>query len=190
MAALSVTTSIGDLKILFNKVKHVYMFNTVGMLPSAVSAADFELPIVEDTVEFNTGEPDVTRVKLTTGDTWTSIATAGDAEITLQLSTVADSLLSIFFTKKTNAAATLGAEIENNTYEGYGYSFSDPKKVNCGLLMTSADNETVFFLPDVEIYSSLETSNDVPAFINCSVTPTVDTNGVQIYVLPKKKVNP
>jgi len=51
--------------------------------------------------------------------------------------------------------------------------------------MTSADNEVVLYLPDVEMYSSLQTDNDVPAFINVTCTPTVDKNGVQIWVLPK-----
>jgi len=191
MAELAVSTTIGQLKVLFNKIKHVYFFTEAGKLPGQLTTANFELPIVEDTVQFNTGEPDVSRVKLTTGDTWTSIATAGDAEITLQLSTVASSLLDIFFEKtgknegETPDTVSLGATIGGRSFAGYGYSFSSPKKVNGGLLMTSADNEVVLYLPDVEMYSSLQTDNDVPAFINVTCTPTVDKNGVQIWVLPK-----
>lgn len=189
MAELSVTTTIGQLKVLFNKIKHVYFFTEAGLSPEDVSVANFELPIVEDTVTFNTGEPDVTRVKLTTGDTWTSIASAGDAEITLQLSTVATSLLDIFFDKTgegaSHALRELNVSVGGREFAGYGYSFSSPKKVNGGLLMTSADNDVVLFLPDVEMYSSLQTDNDVPAFINVTCTPTVDVNGVQIWVLPK-----
>lgn len=185
MAELSITKNLGDLKVLFNQINHVYFFTTPNLSPTNVATADYELPIVEDTVTFNTGEPDVTRVRLTTGVTWTSIVKPGDADITLQISSVEDNIFALFFHTSTQSAVTLGATIDSAVYSGSGYD-GEPKKVNGGLLMTSGDNGAVIFLPNVEMYASLQIDNDVPAYINVVCTPTVDTNGVSMYIMPKR----
>lgn len=74
MAEISITTKLEELKVLFNQMKEVYYVSKVNSDLATLAAFDMELPVLSDGVTFDTGAADVSKIKLTTGATWTSIA--------------------------------------------------------------------------------------------------------------------
>ena len=183
MAALTVTKNLGDLKVLFNQIKEVYLFKDINKAPSALTAADMELPIISDGVSFNTGQPDVTKVKLTTKETWTSMADAGDSDISFQVGTFADEVSKLFL-NQIGAEATMGSSIDGATYKGFGFSL-EPKKVSCGLLLCSQDKQVAIFLPNVEIFASVVVEQGKPGYFDLVCTPLESIDGIAIYFLKK-----
>ena len=89
MAEISITTKLEELKVLFNQMKEVYYVSKVNSDLATLAAFDMELPVLSDGVTFDTGAADVSKIKLTTGATWTSIANAGDSDIQFQVPSVA-----------------------------------------------------------------------------------------------------
>ena len=72
MAKITVTNQLSALRAVFNKMDEVYYSKTpltVSKLASAITV-DMELPVLSDGVTFNTGEPETTEIKLTTGANW------------------------------------------------------------------------------------------------------------------------
>lgn len=146
-----------------------------------------ELPVLSDGVTFDTGAADVSKIKLTTGATWTSIANAGDSDIQFQVPSVAGKINDLLLNKKAETV-TMTATIDGETYEGEGYNI-EPKKVIGGLFMRSEDRQTALFLPNVEGYSNFVSEQDKPGYFNVSVSPLNDAKGASIYILRKKCPN-
>lgn len=189
MAEFNVTTKVESLRTLMTQMKHAYWYNTPNKAVSTIGAIDIELPVLEDGVSFNTGEADVSRIKLTTGDTWVSKAEAGDADITFQVSSVNGVVNDLLMTKTVSTKATTTATFDGKTYEGYGYSLA-PKKVVGGLLLTGEPGETMVFFPNVELYASLVLEDgDNPSYYNVVVTPLNDDNGAAFYPLTPSEGN-
>lgn len=182
MAELTIANKLADIKTLFNKIDNIYLFKSTNLKPSAIVAADFEIPVISDGVNFNTGEPSVTKVKLTTGETWTTMAEVGDSDIKFQVGSIDEKVNNLFLNKISTEEETAGATIAGNTYKGLGYSL-EPKKLKVGLLMLSEDRQTVIFLPNVEVYSSLVIDDSKPAYYNVTCTPLASADGISIYFL-------
>jgi len=181
--ALAITKKLGDIKTLFNKIDEVYFFKTPNQLPSAVKTADFECPVGSDGVTFNTGDPSITRYKLTTGETWTSLSTAGDCDISFAIASVDGEVNDTFLNKETADSVELGATVDGKSYSGLGYNL-EPKKVVGGLLMCSEDKQVVIYLPTVEMYSSLHVEDGKPMYHQIACTPLASTaDGATIYFL-------
>lgn len=189
MAGLTVTTKLTDLKTLFNDVKEIYFKSSEIKTADLGKAftADMELPVLEEGVSFNTGDADVTEIKLTTGSTWVSKATKGDSDISFQVASIAGPVNSLLMNKVgTEITSTAGILVDGVTYEGAAYSLA-PKKVVGSLLMFSEDRQTVIALPNVEMYSSLVAADgDNPAYFNVTVTPLENSEGADIMILWKK----
>lgn len=189
MAGLTVTTKLTDLKTLFNDVKEIYFKSSEIKATDLGKAftADMELPVLEEGVSFNTGDADVTEIKLTTGSTWVSKATKGDSDISFQVASIAGPVNSLLMNKVgTDITSTAGILVDGVTYEGAAYSLA-PKKVVGSLLMFSEDRQTIIALPNVEMYSSLVAADgDNPAYFNVTVTPLENSEGADIMILWKK----
>ena len=184
MAAISITTKLEELKVLFNQMKEVYYVKTANTALASLTTFDMELPVLEEGVTFDTGAAEVEKVKLTTGATWTSVANAGDADIQFQVASVAGAINELLMNKAVDTTA-MTATIDETTYEGEGYNL-EPKKVSGGLFMRSEDRATALFLPNIEAYSNLVSENGKPAYFNITVSPLNDSNGASIYILRKK----
>lgn len=188
MAGLTVTTKLTDLKTLFNDVKEIYFKNAeikVADLGKSFTA-DMELPVLEEGVSFNTGDADVTEIKLTTGSTWVSKATKGDSDISFQVASIAGPVNSLLMNKVgTDITSTEGILVDGVTYAGAAYSLA-PKKVAGSLLMFSEDRQTIIALPNVEMYASLVAADgDNPAYFNVAVSPLENSEGADIMILWK-----
>ena len=181
MAEISITTKLEELKVLFNQMKEVYYVSKVNSDLATLAAFDMELPVLSDG---DTGAADVSKIKLTTGATWTSIANAGDSDIQFQVPSVAGKINDLLLNKKAETV-TMTATIDGETYEGEGYNI-EPKKVIGGLFMRSEDRQTALFLPNVEGYSNFVSEQDKPGYFNVSVSPLNDAKGASIYILRKK----
>lgn len=189
MAAMTVTTKLNDLKVLFNKVDEIYFKKTplaVADIATAITV-DMELPVLEEGVTFNTGDAEVTEIKLTTGSTWTSRATKGDADISFQVASVEGVVNETFLDKVDDIEASTNFDA-TASYAGAAYKLA-PKKVTGALVMFSEDKQTIIVLPSVEIYSSLVVSDgDNPAYFTLNVKPVENEDGSDIFILEKQSV--
>ena len=192
MAEITVTKNVESLNVLFNKVKRIYFIATPTKL-AELTTIDMELPVISDGVTFDTGAPNVTKVKLTTGVTWTSIAEAGDPNISFQIASIAGDINDTFMNKVSeqevflggDSTAAAGKTIGGNAYKGSGFNL-EPKKVIGSLLMLSEDGEAGIYMPKVEMYSSLVVENSKPAYYNVTTTP-IAMDGAEGSIIPLHK---
>lgn len=184
MAEITITTKLEELQVLFNQMKEVYYLAKPNSDLASLETFDMEIPVLSDGVTFDTGAADISKIKLTTGATWTSVANAGDSDIQFQVPSVAGKINDLLLNKKAETA-DMTATIDGVTYGGEGYNI-EPKKVTGGLFMRSEDRQTALFLPNIEGYSNLVSEQDKPAYFNVSVTPLNDAKGASIYILKKK----
>ena len=184
MAAAAITKSLSDLKKLFSQMHNIYYTKTTNQTLATLASFDMELPVVEGGVTFKSGEAQLTKTKLTTGELWDVTSKSGDDDISYQISSFAPEILAAF----TNADATatdMVSTVNGITYSGYGINTS-PKKVGGALFMTSLDLSAAIYIPNAQIFSNLVNENDKPAYINSKVSALADTTGKNIYVLFKK----
>lgn len=182
--AVEITKKAVDLRTLFNDVEEVYFFNTPVESAEALATlkGGVELPVLEDGVTFNTGEVEVTQIRLTTGAIWTSKAKRGDADISFNVASVASEITNVFFVAKTGEPTmTLGTD----NYAGKAYNLS-PKKVTGALVLPSQDKSVVLVLPKAEMYASFNAADgDNPAYFNVKVTPLENSEESELYILEK-----
>lgn len=188
--SLAASKDAANLQVLFAKMKNVY-FNAGQITASSLQASgvecELELPVISDGVTMNTGDADVTEIKLTTGATWVSRADKGDSDISFQVASIAGDINDLFLTKRASAAVT-GVSIVglDGTFGGDSYSL-DVNKVVGSLVLTDDNRQTVLVLTNVEMYASLVVSDgDNPAYFNVSVTPKDNTEGAAIIILHKE----
>lgn len=187
MAGMTITNQLSKLHVLFNDVKNVYY------VEKELKAADLgtsltalmELPILEDGITLNTGEPDVTRIKIINGDNWDTRSKKGDPDITFQVASIAGVVNDLFMEKKVTVEGAANIIIDGATYSGTSYSLA-PKKVKGALIMMSEDKSSVIVLPSVEMYASLVAADgDNPAYFNVTVTPLANEEGADVMILNK-----
>lgn len=181
MANITVTTGLGALKGMFNKVNEVYYVKTPNTSLSTLSKFDMEFPILSDGVSFDTGKATVTEVKLTTGEVWTSMSEKGEASISFQVPCIDGDIAEVLMNKE-GSTITMTNDIEGYNFKGQGYNL-EPKKVKGGLFLLAEDRATAIFLPNAELYASLVIDQSKGAYFDISVTPLASTTGETIIVL-------
>lgn len=175
---ITATKNPSDLHDVLGRVEKVFMNTKVNTLPTALTAEfDFKLPILDESLTFNMGDADVTRVKLIDQTNWTSYAKKGDPDISFQVPSFADEIASVLANK-------IGTEAKNSatgiTFNGYT---TTPKKVICSLLFVSDDGLICVYLPNVEIFATpVLGDGDNPSYFNCVVTPIPDSTGADYYI--------
>lgn len=175
---ITATKNPSDLHDVLGRVEKVFLNNETNKAPSALTGTfDFKLPILDESITFNMGDADVTRVKLIDQTNWTSYAKKGDPDISFQVPSFSDDIASILGNKQGTAASntTLGIKFQ-------GYS-ATPKKVLCSLLFVSDDETVCVYLPNVEIFATpVLGDGDNPSYFNCVLTPIPDNAGADYYI--------
>lgn len=178
MAEITATKNPSDLHDVLGRVEKIFFNNVVNTAPSALTANfDFKLPVLDESLTFNMGEADVTRIKLIDQTNWTSYAKKGDPDIQFQVPSFSAPIAELLGNKIGVAAdnAELGANFQ-------GYS-ATPKKVNGSLFFVSDDALVSVYLPNVEIFATpVMGDGDNPAYFNCVVTPIPDASGADYYI--------
>lgn len=194
--ALTVTKNIDKLGTIFSSVNQVYFKTgelTVADLKKDLEV-DLELPIIEDSISFNTGEPDVTQIKLISGKIWSQKTKRGDSDISFNVASIDGSVNDLLLNKQNGTteietgAGMLSTASEDATanYVGNAYDL-DPKVVLGSLIFKSEDKTTIIVLPNAHIVSSLNASDgDNPAYFKMVVTPRPSSEGYEILILKKK----
>jgi hypothetical protein len=187
MAEISINTGLDALDKHFCQMHRIFYIATPNKALSAITGFDMELPVLEDGVGFDTGAPNVSRVKITEGRTICSSASQGDPSINFQVASIAGPINDLLMDKGSGSAAseaTVGGTIDGVSYKGKGYSLA-PKKVTGALFMTSKDKKSAIYLPNVEMFASFNGSagNDSTGYYNVEVTPLADANGAAFYPL-------
>lgn len=175
---ITATKNPSDLHDVLGRVEKVFLDQEINKAPSALTGVfDFKLPIIDESVTFNMGEADVTRIKLIDQTNWVSYAKKGDPDISFQVPSFSDAIASVLGNKKGAAASntTLGIKFQ-------GYS-ATPKKVICSLLFVSDDEQVCVYLPNVEIFATpVLGDGDNPSYFNCIITPIPDDSGADYYI--------
>lgn len=186
MGKLNIGTGLADLQKLFNRMKEVYFTASADAELATLAGFDLELPVIDDGISFNTGEPDVTAVKLTTGEVWTSYGKPGDPDISIQVASMAGAVNDLLMNKRgvKKIMASGFGEAGAETYEGQGYDLS-PKKVTGGLFFRSEDRRSAIWLPNVEMYANLVVETDKPGYFNVKITPLSGRDGSAIVPLSR-----
>lgn len=179
---MTVQKTIEELKTLFNRVDEVF-YSEKAIASISELTTGIALPVGSDGVNFDAGDPDITKYKLTTGAIWTAIADAGDADISLQVPSINSTILDLFQNKVTSTEETL--VLDGVTYKGNGYDFA-PKKVVGSLVMRSQDKTAVIVLTNVEIFATPKGDDtSKPMYFNLQITPENNSKGVAIYYMNK-----
>lgn len=182
------TKVLGDLHKVMELMGEAYFFDsevTEDMLTSdsnLLDSADFEMPLSDEGVTFEVGDPDITRKKITEGRNWITYAKRGDDNISFQVPSFEDSLNELFMNKvKGNVSAKIG----NDVHSGAGYSLK-PKKVVGSWVFRNPEHTITVLLPLTENYGTFKgAQGDTEGYYNVSVTPMAATNNVELYILHK-----
>lgn len=190
MAANQITISKKAIEFnsIFNDVEEVYFSESkeIKSTDLATGIDAIELPVLGDGVTFNTGDPNVTQIKLTTEKIWTSKATKGDSDISFNVPSLAGSINDLFLNGKEVSVSNLTVDSGTAKYAATkGYNLS-PKKVTGGLILPSNDKSMMVILTKCELYASLVLADgDNPAYFSVKVTPLENSEGVEILILEK-----
>lgn len=175
-------TPTKDLHDVLGRVEKVF-FNTTPdngdtALSGLTGSFDFKLPILDESVTFNMGDADVTRIKLIDQTNWTSYAKKGDPDISFQVPSLSRDIADILGNKmgtESDKSSTLGMKLQ-------GYT-ATPKKVSGSLLFVSDDEQVCVYLPNVEIFATpVLGDGDNPSYFNCVITPIPDSTGADYYI--------
>lgn len=178
MAEITATKNPSDLHDVLGKVNKVFYNAAVNTAPSALTGSfDYKLPILDESVTFNMGEADVTRIKLIDQTNWTSYAKKGDPDISFQIPSLSRDIASLLGNKVGETATNTTLSVN---FQGYSTS---PKKTVGSLLFTSEDGLVCVYLPNAEIYATLVMGDgDNSAYFNCVITPIPDKAGADYYI--------
>ena len=181
MAEITITTPLEDVQIggggggggLLNTTRDVDL--------ATLTTLAMELPVLEDSFNYDSGAASVDYIKLTTGQKWASYTTAGDPDVSMQVASVDGSITDVVLNKKGDAITTTGS-IDVKTFTGQGYS-TETKKVNGALLLLSEDGTQLIALPNVEMYANAVIEGGTPAYFNVQIMPKANTDGADIIIL-------
>ncbi len=180
------TKKLSDLQKVMELMGEAYFFNTLPELSGTtdiLASADFEMPISEEGVALNVGDPDITRKKITAGINWITFAKRSDDDMTMQVPSFDDSLNELFLAKKgTTKTVKVGAD----TYEGSSYSLA-PKKFKGAWVFCNPEHTIVIILPNTENYATFKgPAGDSEGYYNVAMTSLGDADGADIIILHKK----
>lgn len=183
------TKVLADLHKVMELMGEAYFFSkeiTADMLTGTadiLDTADFEMPISDEGVTFEVGDPDITKKKITEGRNWITYAKRGDDNISFQVPSFDDSLNELFLNKVTSAAVK--AKVGGDTFEGSGYSLK-PKKVVGAWVFRNPEHTMTVLMPLSENYGTFKgAQGDTEGYYNVAVTPMPASNNVEIYILHK-----
>ena len=182
---------LDDLHQVFELMGEAYFFNRevkpeeLTETADILDAADFEMPLGDEGVNFAVGDPDITRKKITEGRYWITYAKRGDDDISFQVPSFADKMNELWLNK---TASGVKAKVGGDVYEGAGYSLK-PKKVVGAWIFRNPEHTIAILLPLTENYGTPKgAQGDNEGYYNVAVTPTTSSGNVDIYILHKTGV--
>lgn len=144
--------------------------------------ADFEMPLGDDGVNFEIGDPDITRKKITEGRNWITFAKRSDDDISFQVPSFADKMNELWMSK---AASDVKAKVGTDSYAGAGYQLK-PKKVVGSWIFRNPEHTIVVILPNTENYGTPKgATGDTEGYYNVSTIPMANSGNVDLYILHK-----
>lgn len=173
--------NLNSLTDIFQSVKEVYYKKKeiqVSDLESANISVDIEIPILEEGVSFNTGEPTVHVAKLTSNKNLEFHTKRSDSYITIKVASVHGEINELFLNKQN--------EIYNQTILGNSYNL-EPKTIKGSLFLLSEDHNFIIVLANVSITSNLVIEQDNTSYFLLNIIPYQNNNEDTFYILRKDK---
>lgn len=170
---------MGEAYLYLHEIKPEDLTETDDILDSA----DFEMPLGDEGVTFDVGDPDITRKKITEGRNWITYAKRSDDDISFQVPSFADKMNELWMHK--NTASAVKAKVGGDSYEGAGYQLK-PKKVIGAWVFRNPEHTITVLLPLTENYGTFKgAKGDSEGYYNVAVTPMPNSANVDIYILHK-----
>lgn len=171
---------IGEAYLYLREIKPEDLTDTENILDSA----DFEMPLGDDGVNFDVGDPDITRKKITEGRNWITFPKRGDDDISFQVPSFADPVNELFMNV---AAKDLKIKVGEDNFKGQGYQLK-PKKVVGSWVFRNPEHTITVILPNTENYGTFKgAKGDSEGYYNVSVTPMANSGDVDLYIFHKEK---
>lgn len=178
--------TLSDLRKVMELMGEAYFFkkelkaSDLSSTENLLDGADFEMPLSEDGVSFEVGDPDITRKKITEGRNWITFAKRGDDSITFQVPSFDDSINELWLTKVGDAVT---AKVGDGTLKGAGYSLK-PKKVVGSWVFRNPEHTIAVILPNTECYGTFKgAQGDTEGYYNVAVTPMANSANADVYIL-------
>lgn len=181
MVTLITRESLNSLSDIFQSVKEVYYKRKkleVSDLESANISVDIELPILEEGVSFNTGDPSVYVAKLTSNKNWAFRTKRSDSDITIKVASVHGEINELFLNKQ--------SDIYNQTILGSSYNL-EPKTIKGSLFLLSENHDIIIVLANISITSNIVIEQDNTSYFLLNIVPYQNNNDCTIYILRKDK---
>lgn len=180
--------TLQEVKSIFDEIDEVVYLKNSPNAQGVFEGDSFELPVSQDGVNLNSGEPDITETKLTTQETWATKVKRGDSDFSFNVLSVNKTINDIFLDEiaaaKIPDVSKIGEYFKGMTVDASksaAYSFS-PKKVTGALLLVSQSKQTALLFPNIEAYATFNGPDDGPAYFACKVKMLADAQGAEFYV--------
>lgn len=166
---------------IFHSVKEVY-YRKEKIIASDLEkgniSVDIELPILEDSVSLNTGEPIVSESKLTSSRGFGISVRRGDSDITMKVASIHGEINEYLLNKQN--------DIDNETILGKSFNL-EPKTIEGSLFLFSENHNTIIVLANVSITSNLVIEQDSTSYFLLRIVPYSNADNDEIYILRKDK---
>lgn len=137
-------------------------------------------PVIAGTINYNTGDADISHVKLTTGQNWATSISKGDPSITFFIGATDAATNAMFCTAVTQSESPVTKEVHGITLNGY--SVGTVAKLTKDVDFVTKDGLGCIHHPKATLVGTLALSDDGVLGWNCSVIPNTDSKGADTYI--------
>lgn len=188
MAVNENKVTLNDLQKVMELMGEAYFFNReitpADLVDTAniLDQADYEMPLGDDGLNFDIGDPDITRKKITEGRNWITFAKRSDDDISFQVPSFAEKMNELWMHK---AASDVKVNVGGDNYKGAGYQLK-PKKVVGSWVFRNPEHTITVILPNTENYGTFKgAKGDNEGYYNVSTIPMANSGNVDLYIFQK-----
>lgn len=133
-------------------------------------------PVIDGSIDYDTGSIDISHVKLTTGQNWATSISKGDPNIAFSIGAT-DATTNAMFCKAVTGKTKTQSGITLN-----GYSVGTISKLTKDVSFVTKDGTGCIMHPAATLVATLALSDDGVLVWNCNVVPNTDADGCDTYI--------
>lgn len=138
-------------------------------------------PVIDGTIDYNTGDADISHVKLTTGQNWATSISKGDPSISFFIGAT-DAATNAMFCKAVTGEGSAAVTKTAHNITLNGYSIGTIAKLTKDVDFVTKDGNGCIHHPKATLVGTLALSDDGVLGWNCSVIPNTDASGADTYI--------
>lgn len=137
-------------------------------------------PVIDGSINYNTGDIDISHIKLTTGQNWATSISKGDPDISFSLGATDAATNAMFCKVATKSENAVTKEAHGITLNGY--NVGTIVKLTKDVDFLTKDGLGCISHPQATLIGTLALSDDGVLVWNCTLIPNVDENGADTYI--------